>query len=56
LININCNGIKSVTLLALSHIVQMLVLQMDEQPAVVNSLTDDRRKESAKVTEYRSIT
>jgi malate/lactate dehydrogenase len=36
--------------------VQRLVLQLDEQRAVVNSLTDELRKESAKVTEYRVIT
>jgi malate/lactate dehydrogenase len=36
--------------------VQRLVLQLDEQQAVVNSLTDELRKESAKVTEYRVIT
>jgi len=36
--------------------VQRLVLQLDEQQVVVNSLTDELRKESAKVTEYRVIT
>jgi len=36
--------------------VQRLVLQLDEQQVVVNSLTDEMRKESAKVTEYRVIT
>jgi len=35
--------------------VQRLVLQLDER-AIVNSLTDELRKESAKVTEYRVIT